>query len=232
MAQPPTLSLSLRASGRSVGSCVAQGHRSYQEDRYTVLTPELPSRWSLAGLRKLPPKRDLVVAVFDGHGGHECSSFCQNHLPKTLAAVLSRLPAAPPGEQLASVLRALDEDFSGRVRGRGLMGGGELRRCGCTANLVRVSGDEVHVANAGDSRSVLVRSGGGVEQLSSDHSPASRPDETERIERAGGVVVRQEMGLMMSLLLKAKGIEPPLRVYHREPPGEGGLNMTRALGDV
>lgn len=59
---------------------------------------------------------------------------------------------------------------------------------GTTAITAVIAGDVVHVANAGDSRAVLVRSDGSVVHLSSDHKPC-RPDEVARIVAAGGKVL-------------------------------------------
>ena len=76
---------------------------------------------------------------------------------------------------------------------------------GCTAVVACVRGDQLVVANAGDSRAVLCRSGIAV-PLSEDHKPAL-PSESARIEAAGGWVT------------------PQGRI-------NGNLNLSRALGDL
>merc|ERR1711964_299416 len=63
---------------------------------------------------------------------------------------------------------------------------------GCTATVALLKGGpkpEVFVANAGDSRCVLVRAGTAV-PLSKDHKPTLRT-ERERIYRAGGFVNKE-----------------------------------------
>ncbi|XP_053598809.1 probable protein phosphatase CG10417 [Microplitis demolitor] len=75
---------------------------------------------------------------------------------------------------------------------------------GCTAVVAILQGDDLYVANAGDSRCVLCRDGQALE-LSLDHKPEDDP-EMKRIVNAGGKVT-------------ADG-----RV-------NGGLNLSRALGD-
>ncbi|KMR05092.1 putative phosphatase [Lasius niger] len=75
---------------------------------------------------------------------------------------------------------------------------------GCTAVVAILKGNELYVANAGDSRCVLCRDGQAVE-LSLDHKPEDAP-EMERIVKAGGEVTGDG------------------RV-------NGGLNLSRALGD-
>ncbi|XP_015173569.1 PREDICTED: probable protein phosphatase 2C 58 [Polistes dominula] len=75
---------------------------------------------------------------------------------------------------------------------------------GCTAVVAILKGNELYVANAGDSRCVLCRDGQALE-LSLDHKPEDEP-EMERIIKAGGKVSLDG------------------RV-------NGGLNLSRALGD-
>ncbi|XP_011694924.1 PREDICTED: probable protein phosphatase CG10417 [Wasmannia auropunctata] len=75
---------------------------------------------------------------------------------------------------------------------------------GCTAVVAVLKGNELYVANAGDSRCVLCRDGQAIE-LSLDHKPEDAP-EMERIVKAGGEVMNDG------------------RV-------NGGLNLSRALGD-
>lgn len=74
---------------------------------------------------------------------------------------------------------------------------------GCTANVVVFDDKNYYVANSGDSRSALCRNQKLV-ILSEDHKPDSEV-EKQRIEKAGGVIVNGRVN--------------------------GGLNLTRALGD-
>merc|ERR1719278_1371032 len=57
---------------------------------------------------------------------------------------------------------------------------------GCTAVVALLRGNELFVANAGDSRCVVCRDGKAIE-MSFDHKPEDTP-ERERIENAGGKV--------------------------------------------
>lgn len=75
---------------------------------------------------------------------------------------------------------------------------------GCTACVALLRGDQLVVANAGDSRCVLCRAGRAVE-LSFDHKPEDDAEKS-RIEQAGGKVTMDG------------------RV-------NGGLNLSRAIGD-
>ncbi len=63
----------------------------------------------------------------------------------------------------------------------------ELANCtGCTACVALVTPAEIYVANAGDSRSVLAKTGVAI-NMSTDHKP-DLPEERKRIEHAGGYV--------------------------------------------
>ncbi|KAK3244079.1 hypothetical protein CYMTET_46294, partial [Cymbomonas tetramitiformis] len=58
---------------------------------------------------------------------------------------------------------------------------------GCTAIAAVITGGSIYVANLGDCRAVLCRSGQ-AKRLSDDHKP-NRADERARVEKAGGEVV-------------------------------------------
>lgn len=63
------------------------------------------------------------------------------------------------------------------------------RACGTTATVVVLVGDQFSVAHVGDSRAVLSNQNGAITRLFEDHKPGRR-DEMERIESAGGLVVK------------------------------------------
>jgi len=79
----------------------------------------------------------------------------------------------------------------------------EVSTAGCTANVVVIIKDELYVANAGDSRSVLSQNGKFIE-LSIDHKPEN-PIEKARIYKAGGKIIKRRVC--------------------------GNLNISRAIGD-
>jgi len=77
---------------------------------------------------------------------------------------------------------------------------------GCTAVVALKHGDELYVANAGDSRAVLCRGDGEVYPLSFDHKPSDKI-ESDRIVKAKGFV--NHVGRV-----------------------NGNLNLSRAIGDL
>ncbi|KAG2431539.1 hypothetical protein HXX76_009553 [Chlamydomonas incerta] len=84
----------------------------------------------------------------------------------------------------------------------------ELVQAGCTAVVAVKFGNELFVANAGDSRGVLCRAGKAV-ALSEDHKPAQEGERT-RIIAAGGFL--SEIGGVCRV--------------------NGNLNLSRAIGDL
>lgn len=80
----------------------------------------------------------------------------------------------------------------------------EDSHAGCTANVVLITPEHIYCSNAGDSRAVAFQNEKTVE-LSKDHKPED-PIEIDRITKAGGNVS-----------------------YGRV---NGGLNLSRALGDL
>jgi len=84
---------------------------------------------------------------------------------------------------------------------------------GCTALAVLANRNKVYVANAGDSRAVLLKDQQ-VVRLTTDHKP-DVPEEEQRIQKSGGVVTR----------VKSKEGKTISRV-------NGMLAVSRALGDV
>ena len=84
----------------------------------------------------------------------------------------------------------------------------EMVQAGCTAVVAIKCGNELYVANAGDSRGVLARAGKAI-ALSEDHKPAS-DTERSRIVAAGGFL--SEIGGVCRV--------------------NGNLNLSRAIGDL
>lgn len=120
---------------------------------------------------------------------------------KSNSAGCSSLHGAPVVSRRRGKSRADDQISSVAVRtGQG---------CGTTGTVVALVGNELLVAHVGDTRAVLSHANGVVTRLCEDHRPG-RKDEMERIESAGGIVVK---------------IRGTYRV-------NGVLAVSRAIGDV
>lgn len=136
-----------------------------------------------------------IFAIFDGHGGRHVADHCAHVLPTEFSKQLNQrqdisLTLQNVFQKLDSQLKLMDSD-----------------RCGstaCVAFLTQESNQKIlYVANVGDTRAVLNKSGRG-ERLSKDHKTTD-PQEIARIKAFGGSIYENRVA--------------------------GGLAITRALGD-
>ncbi|KAK4787135.1 hypothetical protein SAY86_010968 [Trapa natans] len=179
----------------------------------------------------------VLGGVFDGHGknGHLVSSMVRNRLPSLILSQISTAIAEAKsshqepreiesgkiaqtsqawGEACASAFRVMDKEVK-------LREDIDHSASGTTAVVVMRQGEEIVIANLGDSRAVLGRVNEDGElsavQLTTDLKP-SVPSEAERIRKCQGRV------------LALKGEPHIQRVWlpHEDMPG---LAMSRAFGD-
>jgi len=127
----------------------------------------------------------LLLAVFDGHGqeGHQVAEFARDHIEETLVNLRKR-NANDPLQAYRNTFLQLNQ----RVRSVATIND-ELS--GTTAVSALFEGDQLHIANVGDSRAVIGERRDGrivANALSSDQTPY-RADERQRIRAAGGLVM-------------------------------------------
>ena len=163
-----------------------KGNRPYQEDRHATL----------AGSGAVDSS---LYAVFDGHGGSRAAHFCKENMLRY--AVADESFAKEPSRALSDAFVRCDAEFSQIARAKMLSDG-------TTACVASVHNRRVIVANAGDSRAIIVQSGGRALCMSDDHKP-DRADEERRIRSLGGKVVHWGRWRV-----------------------EGVLAVSRAIGDV
>lgn len=200
------------------GAFSALGPRESNEDRHVVVQ-------GLGGDSSL-----TLAAVFDGHRGHEAAAYAAAQLPRHLlvasvqvasgssgsAIVAGDAPTADsrsePSQALRQAFLATDagflQDWQAGSHTHAAIGQYAERYPGCTALAVVVAGQQLFVANAGDSRAVLSR-GGVALPLSRQHT-ADLEDERARVVAAGGSVVCRGGSWRV---------------------GPAALQVTRALGD-
>ncbi|KAL7569940.1 hypothetical protein ACA910_008600 [Epithemia clementina (nom. ined.)] len=193
------------------GISEAIGARPTMEDRTIVLQSLMldPTH----GYYKNEPKEHLqelamttFAAVFDGHGGDECSSYLVEALPHHLRqAMLNEREALRNAVEQSRMQQRQDqsEDAASELM-RKILKSCYLRtdkefitpknapQSGSTAATVILFGRRLFAANVGDSRVVLCRSGGQCVELTSDHKP-SRPDEAARVRAAGGFILHKRV---------------------------------------
>lgn len=143
-------------------------------------------------------------AVFDGHGGRAVSQFCVDYFRNSLLKCLNHLSQNGEDFEIANSLKIsfvyLDALFKAQFP--------DEKRPGCTACAVLIIGGKVFVANAGDSRALLVRGKGAPPiQLSYDFKSEDVYAQRTVIKRGGSF-----------------SKEVPFRV-------ENSLAITRAIGD-
>lgn len=193
------------------GISEAIGARPTMEDRTIVLQTLMLD--PVRGHYLNEPKEDLqelamtsFAAVFDGHGGDECSNYLVEALPNYLrnAMLAERVALRAAVEQSrASNRQDQTEDAASELM-RKIIKGAYLRadkefitpknapQSGSTAATVLLFGRRLFAANVGDSRVVLCRGGGQCVELTSDHKP-SRPDEAARVRAAGGFILHKRV---------------------------------------
>mmetsp|Transcript_87018 Transcript_87018/g.254642 ORF Transcript_87018/g.254642 Transcript_87018/m.254642 type:complete len:372 (-) Transcript_87018:145-1260(-) len=201
------------SKGLTWGHSCMQGWRVQMEDAHFALPSLEGEGWA----------ETAAFAVMDGHGGKEVALFCEQHLPREIARGSS---ADAPGA-LINAFERIDEILladDGAASLAALSGNGVLVQLGletptvspdlvgCTCVVCLVRSDVIIVANAGDSRAVLSRQGQAV-PLSEDHKP-NLPGETDRIRRAGGTILRQQVGSIVQFRVN------------------GNLNLSRSIGDL
>ncbi|CAL4203478.1 unnamed protein product, partial [Meganyctiphanes norvegica] len=188
----------------NVGCYSILGKRTYQEDRFVVL--DLPNNI-------------LCCAVFDGHGGEDCSDFCAKNIESELLMQLEQHKDLET--VLHSTFLSLHNKFTQKVnesrkkeKSEKVCSGAEspsnLKTSGTTATVCLLrNGVELMVANVGDSQAVLCRLGT-AKVVTKDHCP-SNSGEKARIIQSGGSVSVDNIGRSMV---------------------NGALNMSRSIGDL
>jgi protein phosphatase 2C family protein 2/3 len=195
----PSLS-KLKTSSKSYGpiksfaACTNKGLiRDYNEDRVSIV-PRIKIN-----------KKDRSVSyfgLFDGHGGAGCADFVAENLHNYLFSALRTTFDIP--KALESSSSTLEKAFFTNIFQKTFDNSGS-----CACSLV-FCGNTLFVSNLGDSRALLgCNKGTFVYQLSVDHKP-DNPSEKERIEDAGGKIIRNT------------GIS---RIF------PGRLSVSRAFGD-
>lgn len=148
------------------------------------------------------------AAVFDGHGGDECSNFLVEALPRHIRnqMLTEREPLRNAIESSRGARGAHSENTEDAASElmRRILKTAYLRtdkefispksapQSGSTAATVIMLGRRLFAANVGDSRVVLCRAGGQCVELTSDHKP-SRPDEAARVRAAGGFILHKRV---------------------------------------
>lgn len=164
--QPMEVDVFLNGVQYAVSYWNEKGGRPYQEDRHFAIRGGGYPDSSLYG-------------VFDGHGGFRAAQYCKENLLHYV--VQDPNFKEDPASALSAAFFRADAEFSAMARMRMLSDG-------TTAVVACIHNSKIYVANAGDSRGIIVQKGGRFRRMSIDHKP-DREDEEQRIKKLGGKIV-------------------------------------------
>ncbi|KAM0830180.1 hypothetical protein ACQ4PT_066382 [Festuca glaucescens] len=202
-----------------------QGLCSYMEDASAaVLDLDLTGSTSFFG-------------VYDGHGGANVALYCanrfhtellhdedyQNNLDDAVGHVFFRMDEQLREDDewraLAKPRRRFSFNLLNCLKAPACVKGTPYSE-GSTASVALIRGNRIIVGNVGDSRCVLSRNGQAMD-LSTDHKP-NLPDESRRIQNAGGRVTRDRKYFMCA---------GEKRFQTGSYRVNGDLAMSRSIGD-
>lgn len=179
--------------------------RRHNEDALGAWTPRAAAERTRSG---------VLYVIADGVGGAaagELASRCAvDWTIEEYGAAGDR--AGGPGERLAAAVEAANRRLCQANRDHP-----ERREMGTTLVAAAIVGDELHVANVGDSRAYRVR-GGAAELLTQDHTVTAGM--VRRGELEPGAAARHPL---RSQLTRCLGLEPEVKVdldYQRLLPGD------------
>ncbi|XP_024544685.1 probable protein phosphatase 2C 32 [Selaginella moellendorffii] len=154
----------LTHAGHGYGVACKKGRRQIMEDSFTAL-----------------PKQGFF-GVFDGHGGRAAARFAARNLLDNIVKA-----ACPTDEAGAMQIGAQEIRMGYHTTDDEFLRQGSSSGASCVSALI--ARNELIVANAGDCRALLVKSGGAAIQLTQDHRFSSE-SERRRVESLGGIVDR------------------------------------------
>jgi len=154
------------------------------------------------------------IGIFDGHGGDFYSDILQKELKNRLfTEFLSRPDIRDLSPAITNVFMQLNDNFDGQFKAYTQSSKVELNEanfsklctslnclggqgsCAIAAILDKRQGGSLYVANAGDSRAILINKDGSVVLLSNDFKASNpTPEELRRISSAGGMLLKNSDG--------------------------------------
>lgn len=150
----------------SYGYSTFKGKRASMEDFFETRISEVDGQMV------------AFFGVFDGHGGARTAEYLKNHLFNNLSNHPDFIRDTKSA--IVEAFRQTDANYLNEEKGH-------QKDAGSTASTALLVGNQLLVANVGDSRVVACRAGLAI-PLSIDHKP-DRSDERERIESAGGFIL-------------------------------------------
>ena len=163
---------------------------------------------------------NILFCLFDGHGGHEVSTYLQKNFPQELK---SKLQTVPKNSDLTNTFIELCKEIDEKIKNE------NYNNIGSTACIIYITEENnkrvLYCVNLGDTRCVLLKENDYV-RLSYDDR-ASDEEENRRIVSEGGMVFSGRVfGILMlsrafgDWELKDYGVSNLAHVYKMEITGE------------
>eukprot|EP00756_Hemistasia_phaeocysticola_P030375 Hpha_TRINITY_DN16283_c7_g1::TRINITY_DN16283_c7_g1_i1::g.16355::m.16355/K07359/CAMKK2; calcium/calmodulin-dependent protein kinase kinase 2 len=173
--QTPQDSVEPRKNRFEVFCHAEKGKRGLMEDCHSVLLePSAVYGKDQSG----DSGNEVIVGMFDGHGGVEAAAFCQRYILGRIAQ--AEQFATDPAAVMSAEFKLTNQRFFEKIAS------GDCD-AGTTALVALARGNTITIANAGDCRAVL-STGGSAQQLTELHI-ASNADERQAVESRGGSVI-------------------------------------------
>jgi len=163
-----------------IGYCDTIGRRPTMEDQIVILG-------SFGG-----ESNEDYFAVFDGHGGSTASKYSGQQLHQILQTVIHERALSP--EEIPLQMPVLLKESFSRCN-QGLKSLGVCQETGTTAVVAYSRGNHLWVANAGDSRAVLAKSGSAI-RVTTDHKPTLESERTRILQLKGYVIFGRVNGVL------------------------------------
>jgi len=131
-------------------------------------------------------------AVFDGHGGIAASKYSGQQLHQILHGILHETVLNP--EEITNQMPAMLRESFLRCN-QGLKSLGGCQETGTTAVVSYSRGNQLWIANAGDSRAVLSKNGTAI-RVTTDHKPTLESERNRILQLKGYVIFGRVNGVL------------------------------------
>ena len=231
-----------KCSQKPIGPLKSFSHNTYQglfkdynEDRVSVNS--LVKKPSSSKIKSWP--KISYFAIFDGHGGEECSEFLKNNYLNYL--IENKNFPFDIKISMIETCQKIEEDFFKQKCCDNLE---ESDKSGSCALIAVIFDNKIYIANIGDSRAIMSMNGGvKIKQLTTDHKPENIKEYERAIKNGSKIYlddndevdrdisklnfVKDKADLEKKIEIKQKNTEEKIfRVYPSD------LAVMRTIGDI
>ena len=231
-----------KCSQKPIGPLKSFSHNTYQglfkdynEDRVSVNS--LVKKPSSSKIKSWP--KISYFAIFDGHGGEECSEFLKNNYLNYL--IENKNFPFDIKISMIETCQKIEEDFFKQKCSDNLE---ESDKSGSCALIAVIFDNKIYIANIGDSRAIMSMNGGvKIKQLTTDHKPENIKEYERAIKNGSKIYlddndevdrdisklnfVKDKADLEKKIEIKQKNTEEKIfRVYPSD------LAVMRTIGDI